>query len=131
MSINQTNEISDNMSLNIIKLISLGNYNIANIILNAQLYKKGGDDDDYSDSDGDEMEPSNADIAVADVNKRDSEQRTLTHLAVLAGDVKLVKSLLKHGADVNLVDNVGSVSYYYLSENNDFVIIYFFVNNLY
>lgn len=131
MSINQTNEISDNMFLNIIKLISLGNYNIANIILNAQLYKKDGDDNDNSDSDSDEMEPSNADIAVADVNKRDSEQRTLTHLAVLAGDVKLVKSLLKHGADVNLVDNVGSVSYYYLSENNDFVIINFFVNNLY
>lgn len=131
MSINQTNEISDNMSLNITKLISLGNYNIANIILNAQLYKKDGDDNDNSDSDSDEMEPSNADIAVADVNKRDSEQRTLTHLAVLAGDVKLVKSLLKHGADVNLVDNVGSVSYYYLSENNDFVIINFFVNNLY
>lgn len=131
MTINQTNEIGDNMFLNIIKLISLGNYNIANIILNAQLYKKDGDDNDNSDSDSDEMEPSNADIAVADVNKRDSEQRTLTHLAVLAGDVKLVKSLLKHGADVNLVDNVGSVSYYYLSENNDFVIINFFVNNLY
>lgn len=98
----------------------LGNYNIAKIIQNPQLYKTGIDNSD-SDSESEEIDASDEAIEVGDVNKRDSELRTPLHLAVLAGDVKLVKQLLKHKANVNLVDNVGSNPLHRAAEKGNFL----------
>lgn len=94
--------------LNTNQLISLGNYNVATIIQNAKLYRNKNDEKDDSDSDSDEIEPNNDDIKVEDVNKRDEHRRTPLHLAVLNGDVNLVKKLLEYNADVNAVDDVGA-----------------------
>lgn len=124
-SVEQTNVI---MIKYFNQLISLGNYNVANIIQNAQLYrvnKDDSDDSDDSDSDSDSVETSSTteseDIKVDDVNKRDEHLRTPLHLAVLKEDVDLVKKLLENNADVNLVDDVGSNPLHRAAENGNSV----------
>lgn len=77
-------------------------------------------DDSDIENDSNETEQSNEDIKVEDVNKRDSHKRTPLHLAVLNGDVNLVKKLLERGANVNLVDDVGSNPLHRAAENGNF-----------
>lgn len=107
-------------------MIFLGNYNVASIIQNEWLYKSSKSVTDSDDSDIDdntnETEQSNEDIKVDDVNKRDAHKRTPLHLAVLNGDVNLVKKLLERNADVNLVDDVGSNPLHRAAENGNFFI---------
>lgn len=103
----------------LIRLISLGNYNVANIIQNAKLYRNKNDENDAkddSDIDSDEIEPDNDDIKIEDVNKKDEHRRTPLHLAVLNGDMNLVKKLLEHNADVNAVDDVGATALHRAAE---------------
>lgn len=91
---------------------------MATIIQNAQLYRNSKEFSE--DSSSEETEPSNEDIKTDDVNKRDSHRRTPLHLAVLNGDVNLVKKLLERNADVNIVDDVGSNPLHRAAENGNF-----------
>lgn len=90
---------------------------MAKIIQDASLYRNTNETTDESDSDSDETEPSDDDFKIDDVNKRDAHRRTPLHLAVLNEDVNLVKQLLDHDADVNLVDDVGSNPLHRAAEN--------------
>lgn len=97
---------------------------MASIIQNAQLYRSSKsvaeNDDSVIDNESNETEESNEGIKVEDVNERDAHLRTPLHLAVLNGDVNLVKKLLERNADVNLVDDVGSNPLHRAAENGNF-----------
>lgn len=63
----------------------LGNYNVADIIANAEIYRSDSDENDVSDIESDKSESGHKDAESTDVNKRDSAEQTLLHLAVLKG----------------------------------------------
>lgn len=96
---------------------------MAKIIQDASLYRNTYEttDENDSDSDSDESEPSDDDFKIDDVNKRDAHRRTPLHVAVINGDVNLVKKLLDHDADVNLVDDVGSNPLHRAAENGSVI----------
>lgn len=94
---------------------------MAKIIQDASLYRNTNETTHDNDSDSDETEPSDDDFKIDDVNKRDEHRRTPLHVAVINGDVNLVKKLLDHNADVNLVDDVGSNPLHRAAENGDLI----------
>lgn len=106
-----------------------GNYNIADILRNAQLYRGESNNTDNSKiafyEESDESDESNTDDEeISDVNKRDSNLRTPLHLAVLRGDINMVNSLLaKKNINVNAVDDVGSNALHRAAESGNFLIL--------